>query len=242
MVNIKQKTIGNSVLLYADNLLPDVCVEMFDAVYWQKQDKVIGQATGRGTTFFFRENGHDFVLRHYRRGGLVGKVVKDYYFFSGLKTTRAYLEMHLLNTMHAKQLPVPLAVAARIVRRGLFYRADIILQKIPQATDIFNILMKKTVSVIIWHKIGAAIRQLHEQQIYHHDLNIHNIMLGKDDKVWLIDFDKCRQREGEGWKADNLKRLQRSLSKELAKHPDFCWKEQEWQLCLDGYQRAIERT
>ncbi|WP_340679490.1 3-deoxy-D-manno-octulosonic acid kinase [Paraglaciecola sp.] len=238
MANIKQKTIGNSTLLYLDNYLPEISVEMFEAQYWQAQNKIIGQAEGRGTTFFFRENNHDFVLRHYRRGGLIGKFIEDLYFFSGLAKTRAFVEMHLLNTMYAKQLPVPQAVAARVVRRGLFFRADIILQKIPQASDLFTILLEQQVPATIWHKIGVVIRQLHRQQIYHHDLNIHNIMLDNDDKIWLIDFDKCGQRAGETWKADNLQRLQRSLYKELAKHPDFKWQTQDWLLCLEGYEQG----
>ena len=242
MANIKQKTIGNSTLLYSHNCLSEVNVDMFEAQYWQEQNKIIGQAVGRGTTFFFRENGHDFVLRHYRRGGLIGKFIKDQYFYTGLEKTRAYLEIHLLNTMYAKHLPVPQAVAARIVRKGLFYQADIILQKIPQARDVFTILLEQQISSTIWHKIGVVIRQLHEQQIYHHDLNIHNIMLDEHDKIWLIDFDKCEQRAGETWKVDNLKRLQRSLYKELAKYPNFKWQAQDWLLCLEGYEQGQGRA
>ena len=238
MANIKQKTIGNSTLLYSHNYLPEVSVEMFEAQYWQEQNKIIGQAEGRGTTFFFCENGQDFVLRHYLRGGLVGKFIKDMYFYTGLEKTRAYLEMHLLNDMYARQLPVPQAVAARVVRHGLFYRADIILQKIPQASDVFTILLQRQVPSTIWHKIGVVIRQLHGQQIYHHDLNIHNIMLDLEDKIWLIDFDKCEQRAGETWKEDNLNRLQRSLEKELAKNSEFKWQAQDWLLCLEGYQQG----
>ncbi|KXI29800.1 3-deoxy-D-manno-octulosonic acid kinase [Paraglaciecola hydrolytica] len=239
MANIKQKTIGNSVLLYVEDYLPELGTEMFNAQYWLERNKVIGQAAGRGTTFFFRENEQDFVLRHYRRGGLIGKLIKDQYLYTGLEQSRAYLEMHLLNAMEIKQLAVPKAVAARIERRGMYYRADIILQKIPLAKDVFTHLLTSSLPSTIWHKVGMAIRQLHEQQIYHHDLNIHNIMLDNQDKVWLIDFDKCHAREGNSWKNANLQRLQRSLHKEKNKYAEFQWQPQDWQSCFEGYQQRI---
>ena len=236
MANIQQKTVGRSTLLLTTDLLPEITVEMFDIAYWQAQDKVIGQASGRGTTFFFRENQHEYVLRHYRRGGLIGKLIADQYLYTGVTQTRAYREMHLLDYMCAQNLNVPKPVAARIARQGLTYCADIILQKIPQATDVFSLLLSKTLEPSIWLGIGQAIRQLHDHQIYHHDLNIHNIMLDGHDKVWIIDFDKCGIREGESWKNDNLQRLLRSLQKESARQARFTWTLQDWQHLLLGYQ------
>ena len=236
MANIQQKTVGHSTLLFTHDLLPGIAVNMFDIAYWQAQGKVIGQASGRGTTFFFSENQHDFVLRHYRRGGLIGKLIADQYIYTGLEQTRAYQEMHLLDYMCTQNLPVPQPVAARIVRQGFTYCADIILQKIPQASDVFGLLLDNALEAKTWLAIGATIRQLHNHQIYHHDLNIHNIMLDRHNKVWIIDFDKCRIREGNNWKNDNLLRLQRSLQKELSKHPRFVWTPQDWQHLLLGYQ------
>ena len=49
--------------------------------YWQQQNKVIGSAQGRGTTWFVALGKMDAALRHYRRGGLFGKIIKDHYIF-----------------------------------------------------------------------------------------------------------------------------------------------------------------
>ena len=63
-------------------------------------------------------------------------------------------------------------------------------------------------------KIGQTIAKFHHHQIYHHDLNIHNIMLDIENEVWLIDFDKCGIRQGSNWKNSNMARLKRSFEKE----------------------------
>jgi 3-deoxy-D-manno-octulosonic acid kinase len=75
---------------------------------------------------------------------------------------------------------------------------------------------------------------MHLAQVNHTDLNIHNILLDKQSKVWIIDFDKCYQQTGDKWKEDNLKRLLRSFHKELKKR-HIKWQIIDWQDLLNGY-------
>ena len=63
-------------------------------------------------------------------------------------------------------------------------------------------------------------------------------MLDARDQAWIVDFDKCGFRAGEGWKRDNLARLLRSLRKERRLDPRLHWSEQDWQPLLDGYAAA----
>jgi 3-deoxy-D-manno-octulosonic acid kinase len=236
MPDLVQKTTENNILLFDQSILPEMTTEMFSHDYWQGQNKVIGHAMGRGTTLFFAQNNQQFVLRHYRRGGLVGNFIQDRYLYTGLTNTRAWQEFHLLNQANTSGLPVPRAAAMRVQRHGLFYRADIILAKIPHALDVFTMLKQQTLSAPLWRSIGAAIRQLHDAQIYHHDLNIHNLMVDDTHKVWLIDFDKCAQKSGNSWKAANLQRLLRSLNKEKNRESVFHFNPEDWQQCCKGYQ------
>lgn len=76
---------------------------------------------------------------------------------------------------------------------------------------------------------------MHRCQVYHHDANIRNIMMDDARNIWLIDFDRCYKRQGDGWKAGNLDRLLRSLHKEKAKNKQFYWQENDWQYCMKGY-------
>lgn len=179
------------------------------------------------------------MLRHYYRGGLFGKLIHDSYWYSGLENTRAYRELDLLQQLRALGLHAPIPTAARITRSGLFYRADIIIEKIPGATDAFHQLLEAPLSESVWQSIGRCIRSFHNHRVYHSDLNIHNIMIDDKGAIWLIDFDKGEIREpgkNEDWKAANLARLKRSLLKEQVKHPQFHWQEDQWQWLLQGYQ------
>ena len=238
MSAIAQKTLPNTILLFDPECFADISDCMFEANYWQQRQQVIGQAFGRATTTFFQHHKQQYVLRHYRRGGVISKLINNSYLYRGLKHTRAWREMHLLNWMADNGLPVPRAVAARIKHQGLCYQADIILQKIPHAKDAFTLLQQHALSESAWQAIGACIRRMHQLQVYHHDLNIHNIMLDEQHKVWLIDFDKCEVRQGQPWKQANLQRLKRSLLKEKAKSPQFFWQESDWQACMQGYLTA----
>ena len=67
------------------------------------------------------------MLRHYRRGGLFGRLVKDRY--AGIKPadSRAMRELNLLDSMQRAGLPVPAPVGARMTRHGIFYRADLLM-------------------------------------------------------------------------------------------------------------------
>ena len=78
---------------------------------------------------------------------------------------------------------------------------------------------------------------MHQAQVNHTDLNIHNILLDNDGKAWIIDFDKCYQQQGEAWKEANLQRLLRSFNKELNKR-QIKWTQNDWQCLFNAYQHA----
>ena len=66
-------------MLFDSGHFPVPVPKMFTGQYWKTQNAITGQATGRGTTYFFKHNKNEYVLRHYRRGGLIGKVLSDQY-------------------------------------------------------------------------------------------------------------------------------------------------------------------
>jgi 3-deoxy-D-manno-octulosonic acid kinase len=225
----------NQCIWFDFDLLPDLSQEYFSGSYWQSVNQLVGRSVGRGTTYFFQQNGKEFVLRHYLRGGLIGKLIDDHYVYTGINGTRAVREKQLLQHLISLQLPVPTPAATRIIKKGLVYQADLITLKIANAIDAYHILQQTPLSADMWHKIGATIARFHQQQIYHHDLNIHNIMIDDQDKVWLIDFDKCCVKNGDGWKSENLDRLQRSLRKESMQNGSYAFSEANWKALTAGY-------
>lgn len=217
--NKKLKTVKNNNTTYwfDESLLKEPIEKVFDPQYWQDNNRVIGSAQGRGTTWFVETQTIEGALRHYRRGGLFGKLVKDQYWFSSWDKTRSYQEFQLLQTLIKAEVNVPRPIAAQATKIGFYYKADLLSEKIPNARDLVSILQEKVLPESMYRKIGKEIRKMHQAQVNHTDLNIHNILIDNQEKVWIIDFDKCHREEGSQWKVKNLKRLERSFFKEKNK-------------------------
>lgn len=216
--------------------------EHFAPLWWQRHNAITGQSHGRGVTWFVRLGQQERVLRHYYRGGLLGKWLHDRYLFTGFQHSRAVKEFQLLEQMRQQGLPVPRPCAVRLTHHGWFYRTDILLERIPAARDLVQHLRETALDAETWQTIGQMIRRFHDAQINHADLNSHNILLDTDGKAWLIDFDKGKQHQGEAWKTANLGRLLRSLRKEKALQPALHWQDNDWQALLRGYGKIPSKA
>ena len=237
---------GNVTCFFNQSLISNFSAAMLSASYWQQHNAVTGSAQGRGTTWFVaykdhKDIQHDWVLRHYYRGGLIGKINKDSYWFTGVEKTRAAVEFALLRHMKTLQLPAPEPIAYRVIQQGLCYKADLLSSRIQDAQDLVAVLSKQPLADDIWQRIGATTKRFHHHGIYHHDLNSHNILLDNKAQVFLIDFDRCELRTNPvktQWKQENMARLQRSFLKELTKLPQFYFTEQNWQTLISSYQQT----
>ena len=129
-------------------------------------------------------------------------------------------------------MPVP--IAARAYRKGLTYQADLLSEKITDASDLVSILQKGPIATMMYEKIGAEIRKMHDAQVNHTDLNIHNILIDVDENIWIIDFDKCAIEDGGIWKEKNIERLHRSFVKEQGKR-GINWSSEEFDALRSGY-------
>ena len=212
----------------------------FTPAYWQQQQAVIGQSQGRNTAWFIRHNQHRFVLRHYYRGGLIGKLIKDKFSYRAVLHSRAMQEFALLRQLRRYQLPVPRPLAAHYQRTAWHYRSDLIIELIADSRDLAGLLGSgESLSCGQWQQLGALIGRFHQCGVYHSDLNCHNILLDSRGDFWLIDFDKCGLRSPGSWQQANLARLQRSLLKERTLQSQFGWQPQQWQWLLQGYNRQL---
>ena len=220
---------------------PAVDGQWFEIDFWRRTDKVRGHSRGRNITWFVGEASEPMVLRHYYRGGLVGKLIKDGYLFTGLKNSRAYKEFALLQALEAMGLPACRGVAARVRRHGLIYRADLLMQQIDNAKDLTGWLQAGPLTDAQWRDIGKTLAQFHRQGVYHADLNAHNILLDDAGQVWLIDFDRGEIRTPESnWQGDNIARLQRSFEKELGRLSPFHYDSDAWETMHQAYRAAMD--
>lgn len=226
--------------VYDADQIADIAPHHFDTDWWASQNRLIGHAQGRGTVAFIEAGETGWVLRHYMRGGAAAKLLTDQYLWLGVNNTRAFREWRLLAQLRALGLPVPQPVAARVQRRGLGYRADLITARIPNAQTLAEILQKQRLEAAHWQALGRLLARFHNHGAYHHDLNAHNIMLNEAYQFTLIDFDKGRMRRPGGWCQSVCNRLQRSLQKLSAANTNFHYTQTDWQALLGGYLAASD--
>ncbi|MEO9683620.1 MAG: 3-deoxy-D-manno-octulosonic acid kinase [Tateyamaria sp.] len=231
-----------TIIRFDATVLPTMEPHLFDAQWLRANGFWQGSTQGRSQAHFFRYADHDMVLRHFHRGGLIGRVNRDLYLRVKATNSRALREFDLLCDMHSEGLPVPLPVAARYVPFGPGYRADIITQRIPNALPLQEVLGDRALSAQLWNAIGANVRNLHDHGVYHSDLNCRNILMDTSDQVWFIDFDKCEKREPGTWAQANLDRLLRSLRKTAAGPLAMHWRETDWADFLAGYDSGYARA
>ncbi|MDH3671886.1 MAG: 3-deoxy-D-manno-octulosonic acid kinase [Gammaproteobacteria bacterium] len=235
-MNPCEELLGRERILYDADAIAKLEVISFDPRDLAERGVLIGKARGRGLTYFIRVEGNDWVLRHYQRGGLVARLLGDNYVWTGIERTRAWREWHMLGQLRERGLPVPRPIAARVLRHGPVYKADIITQRLLGTRTLADLLSEGRLAESAWRAVGACIRRFHNTGAYHADLNAHNVLLTQDNKVYLIDFDKSeRCNQSQGWRHQNLTRLHRSLTKLRSLHDRFGFSESDWRLLCEGY-------
>lgn len=238
-MNPVQISSGKAQILYDADCPVQADAGFFEPDHWRARNALTGTATGRGTTFFVRDGDNEWVVRHYRRGGLIAKLISDRYLWSGIAATRAWREWHLLAGLYNDGFPVPQPIAARVIRAGLFYRADIVTRRL-DATPLSERLCHGRMSSSGWNAVGMTLRRFHDAGVWHADLNAHNILLD-GERVFLIDFDRGRRGKLSSHQAwGNLSRLRRSLDKLNLLHREFCFDEEDWKALMRGYEGKAE--
>lgn len=210
------RAVKGGLMLYDAAESGKIHEHVFAPAYWRAREALSEPLGGRGAAWRITTDDTDWVLRFYRRGGLPGKFLLDWYLFTGAERSRPFREWHLLKAMHEAGLPVPRPIAARLLRYGLGYRGAIITATVP-GESLARLAVENRLSDPDWHAVGYWIRKFHDSGVWHADLNAHNVLIadaGMSPKIHLIDFDRGRFRpQDTSWRDANLSRLRRSLAK-----------------------------
>ncbi len=225
---------GGEAIVYDPAIVNQTSAGLFDPSAWPRARRVMSDAGGggRGSTYFVCDDGTDFALRHYYRGGLIGRFVEDQYLWFGEARTRSFREFALLREMCRRGLPVPRPAAARYRRSGIVYRADLLTVRLAVERSLAEALEDIEHDSARWHAVGVTLRRFHDAGVYHADLNAHNILLNGGE-VSLIDFDRGELRSPGHWREANLARLDRSLRKVAAGTGRYTETQHRW--LRDGY-------
>lgn len=227
---------GAGAILYDPSRIDQPTASDFEPAALERDGRLVAAtAGGRGSAWFVAARSANaagderWVLRHCRRGGFVAKFVDDAYLWPGEDGVRTFRELRLLAELVDLGLPAPSPVAARYVRTGLVYRADLITVAIPGVRSLAACVAPATPAGVVarasvaadasalpldtWRAIGACVRRFHDAGVFHADLNAHNVLLDDAQRVWLVDFDRGERRAAGPWREQNVARLERSLHK-----------------------------
>ncbi|MEJ2385043.1 MAG: 3-deoxy-D-manno-octulosonic acid kinase [Xanthomonadales bacterium] len=214
--------------------------DLFDPGYWDKRGGVTGEAVGRGSAWFLETPFGAAVLRRYRRGGMVARISRDRYLFTGWRRSRPVAEFGVLERLAAAGLPVPAPLAAGVQRRGLLYTGSLITRRIPNARPLADLLAGNARDEALWRRVGACVRRFHDAGLIHADLNARNILVDAEGAVFLIDLDRARIRHGALRRfRRNLKRLNRSLVKLWPPGEPVERLARSWAALEHGYHAAV---
>lgn len=218
-----------AAMLYAPDRVQDPAPALFDPAAYGAAATPVGEG-GRNAAWFVHGAAGAAVLRRYRRGGLMARLGRRDYLWLGEPRTRSFAEFGLLHDMWREGLPVPRPLAAGYWRRGAFYGAAILVERIAGARPLVQALD----DVGSCQAAAAAIARMHRAGVWHADLNAHNVLLDPAGSAWLIDFDRGRRgRLTEAARRANLQRLRRSLVKLAGQRGD-----EAWHLLDQAYQAA----
>ena len=232
---------GSSVLL-RNPAFSAVTGDWLDPGFWGERACPVATG-GRGGAWYISGDAGEFVLRRYLRGGLVARLSRASYVFTGFNNTRSLREFRLLQQLRELDLPVPEPVAALARRSGLlFWQGAILLHRIPDARPLPE--SPALDDGDLWNRVGQLVRRFHEAGLDHVDLNCDNILEARGE-LWLIDFDRCRLRPGSApqarWKQRNLQRLRRSVAKRCRMLSPGR-QEELWQQLLQGHATGAGHT
>jgi 3-deoxy-D-manno-octulosonic acid kinase len=231
------KKTRQGAIVYDSDIFDQVSEDLFRARGWQSVEPVTGalRSAGRGNTLIVSDGNNEFVLRKYVRGGLIGRLIKDTYFWNGEDESRCFAEWRLLKRLINKGLNVPTPAAAYYRRTAMCYTAALLTVRIPGICSLAERLLQAPGSDEFWKSLGAAICRVHSQDVYHADMNAYNIQLDQNEEMWLLDFDRGKLSPSGTWKQETLGRLHRSLKKIKLLSPQMYFAETDWEQFLDGY-------
>ncbi len=203
---------GNDRILHDAQIGRPVTPDWFEHARWKDAGQWEAASGGRGGGARVGAGG-EWFLRHYLRGGKAAIFSRDRYLYAGERRVRCFAELRMLAGLRAAGLPAPKPVAARYRRAGASYSADLITEWIAGARSLAVALAASADPEALMARVGATVARFHKAGVCHADLNAHNILIGNNGAVWLVDFDRARRRRPGAWQESRLRRLERSLRK-----------------------------
>ncbi|HEX2166421.1 MAG TPA: lipopolysaccharide kinase InaA family protein [Longimicrobiales bacterium] len=143
--------------------------------------------TGRGAAYRMSLAREDCVVRHYRRGGAVARVLHDEYLRTG--EPRPLRELHASIAARSRGVDTPEVLTAIMYLAGPLYRADLATRFVRGSRDLATVTfgadnLTREASpesaperAAAWHAAGLLLRTAFAAGVEHADLNLRNILI-----------------------------------------------------------------
>lgn len=192
--------------------------EIWDA--WSRGDGIARLAVrgGRAPAWLIPLGEGGGVLRHYRRGGMLGSVRGDRFW----GPDRFLAELRASEAIRAVGVPSPEILGLYLRRTaGPYFRGWVISKHVPGGSNLRDWVHQRLPDLRERARIlrlsAESIASLHAAGCLHGDLNLANLLLA-GDVIHVLDLDGARLRPSLGARerCGDLLRLYRSLAKETA--------------------------
>lgn len=162
-----------------------------------------------------------WVIRRYWRGGAM-RSLEDRHLRWGPR--RPVVEAQASERLRERGVDTPRVVAGAAYRSGLFYRADLVTEYVPDTVDVATLLFSPEepwrsdpdLRLGALARVGGLVRRLADAGGRHPDLNARNLMVRRTDDggvPLVIDLDRCRVEDESVEIGPLLDRLERSVRK-----------------------------
>lgn len=156
--------------------------------------------SGRGTAWGVSGPDGDWVVRRYRRGGAVARLLGDAYIRVG--EARPLRELRASAAARARGVASPEVVAVVVYPAGVLYRADIATRLVPDSADLAETTLgdarqDEPARVAAWRAAGTLLRAAFDAGVHHADLNLRNILIARNatgtgaPTALLLDLDRA---------------------------------------------------
>jgi 3-deoxy-D-manno-octulosonic acid kinase len=188
-----------ALIVALPSILPEVAAAVREAgaLYAWAAARPDAQAfSGRGAAYRVPFGEVDSLVRHYRRGGFVGRVVADSYVRAGV--SRPLRELRASVAARAAGVPSPEVLAAVVYPRGPVYRADLATRFVADSSNLAALTWgsarwPEPLRTAAWHAAGVLLRCSFAAGVRHPDLNLRNILVtraGDHVHALLLDLDR----------------------------------------------------
>jgi len=154
------------------------------------------------------------VIKHYRRGGLLGNFIKHTYINLGKPRSRVEYEQLEKARGVGISTPEPICFA---FRGKAFYTAWLVTREIENQRSLAQLsMMNIETAISAVKKLAPQMLILMNNRIYHKDLHPGNVLVDKNSDIYIIDFDKAGVFRGD--KRALLKKYMERWGRAVTKH------------------------